>query len=172
MVIWLIGISAAGKTTVGEQLVTQFRRGGHGTVFLDGDSLREVWADDLGHSIDDRRKNHGRISRLCRMLEQDGIVVVCAALSIFPDLRQWNRDNFRNYFEVFLDVPVDLAKERDTKGVYHQETDGRKRNIVGIDIPFPDPETADMRIKAPEIRKPPADIARSIFDAIQKNCAE
>ncbi len=167
MIIWLIGISGAGKTTIGRELVQRLRDQGRATQFLDGDELRAVWQDDLGHEIMDRRKNHTRISKLCALLDQDdGLDVVVAALSIFPDLRRWNRENFRQYFEVFLDVPVDVARQRDTRGVYSSARRGGAGNVVGVDIPFPATD-ADLRIAAPEILGQPTDIAQSIFDRVE-----
>jgi adenylylsulfate kinase-like enzyme len=167
MIVWLIGISSAGKSTIGRELMEILRKSGRPTLFLDGDDLRGVWQDDLGHEIADRRKNHTRISRLCALLDQDrSIDIVVAALSIFPDLRQWNRSNFADYFEVFLDVPVEIARERDTKGVYARINETGVGNVVGMDIPFPAPD-ADMVVSAPQLLEPAAVVAATIAERIE-----
>lgn len=167
MIIWLIGISSAGKTTVGKALVQKLRGTARPTLFLDGDSLREVWQDDLGHEIADRRKNHTRISKLCALLDQEEQAdIVVAALSIFPDLRLWNRENFKQYFEVFLDIPIEVAMQRDNRGIYRENAAGVAANVIGVDIPFPVPD-ADLKIGAPDILQPPEIISDIIMSAME-----
>ena len=68
MVIWLIGLSGAGKTTIGKEVQKLWSLNGRKAVLVDGDSFREIMGDDLGHSMEDRRKNAGRISRFCKLL--------------------------------------------------------------------------------------------------------
>ena len=94
MVIWLIGLSAAGKTSVGRILAQRLKARHANLVFLDGDVLREVWGDRLGHDVAGRRANAHRISHLCRVLDAEGIHVVAAVLSLFPEWQRWNRENF------------------------------------------------------------------------------
>lgn len=144
MVVWLIGLSGSGKTTLGSRLYEYYKEKRDNVVFLDGDILREVWGEDLGHSIDAREKNAHRISHLCKVLDKQGMDVVAAVLSIFPDWQRWNRDNFSEYYEVFLDVPMDILESRDTKGLYSQAKRGEIKNVVGVDIPFPRPMGADI----------------------------
>ena len=84
MVIWLIGISGSGKTTIGTQLFKKLRATKNKWVFLDGDDLREVWGGELGHSIKDRETNAKRISKLCHLLDKQNINVIASVLSIFP----------------------------------------------------------------------------------------
>lgn len=172
MIIWLIGLSGAGKTTVGEELVRMLRKEGRTALFLDGDILREVWRDELGHSMEARRRNHERISHLCKVLDQDPhLDIVVAALSVFPDLQRWNRENFGHYFEIFLDVPLELAMARDAKGLYAKAQAGHLRNIVGVDIPFPRPPAPDMVVSAAECADPPRTIAGRILMRLRAEAA-
>ena len=85
MVVWLIGLSGAGKTTLGRLLHQRLAARLPNLVFLDGDDLRDVWGDNLGHSIEARRVNAHRISHLCRLLDRQGIHVIAAVLSMFPE---------------------------------------------------------------------------------------
>ena len=101
MVIWLIGLSGSGKTTIGKELLIIFKRKYPNTVFLDGDLLREVWGDDVGHSIEGRRINAYRISHLSKMLDKQGINVIACVLSLFPEWQNWNRKNLKKYFQIF-----------------------------------------------------------------------
>lgn len=162
MIIWLIGMSGAGKSTVGQALYRKLKVNKPNTVFLDGDILRDVWGDQLGHDIEGRRKNAERFTRLCLMLDQQGINVVAAILSIFPEERRKNREIFTRYFEVFLDTPIDELIRRDSKGLYAKAAAGEIANVVGYDIPMPSDETWDMIISAPEVLDNPDNIAETI----------
>ena len=166
MVIWLIGLSGAGKTTIGSRLVERLRESHKNTVFIDGDMIREVWGDDLGHSADDRRKNSERISKLCRFLEEQGIIVVAAVLSIFPEWQDWNRKNFENYFQAFLEVKMDVLKKRDTKGLYSRVEDGELKNVVGVDIPFPTPVGSDITLDASGDDGTPEELTERILSVL------
>lgn len=167
MVIWLIGLSGAGKTTIGRVLVDLMRAEGRSTLFLDGDDLRSLWQEDLHHQLADRRKNHMRFSRLCALLDQDDHVdIVVSALSIFPDYQKWNRENFNQYYEVFLNLPVADAIERDSKGLYAKALAGTLQNVVGIDIPFPVPPNPDLVIEPPQIHQPPALLGEFILSRL------
>jgi cytidine diphosphoramidate kinase len=144
MVIWFIGLSGSGKTTLGIKLTEELRKKYDNVVFLDGDILRDVWGDDTDHSIKGREKNAKRISNLCKVLDKQGLFVVASVLSIFPDWQRWNRENFSEYFEIFLDVPMKVLLERDTKDLYKKAKKGELKNVVGLDIPFPKPYKPDL----------------------------
>ena len=146
MVIWLIGMSGSGKTTLGKELYKHYKSTHQNTVFLDGDILREVWGDSLGHSIAARRVNAHRMSHLSQMLDKQGIHVVAAVLSIFPEWQQWNRENLGQYFEIYLDVPMRLLEQRDTKGLYSRARRGELEEVVGIDISFPKPSAPNITL--------------------------
>lgn len=144
MVIWLIGMSGAGKTAIGRELWRQLKLARPATVFLDGDEIREVFADDLGFTLEDRRANAGRICRLCRLLDRQGVDVVCSILSLFPESRAWNRAHLTDYFEVYVRVSFEELVRRDPKGLYRRALAGEARNVVGVDIPFVPPEDPDL----------------------------
>jgi adenylylsulfate kinase len=73
--------------------------------------------------------------------------VICAILSIFPETREWNRKNVGDYYEVFIDVPIEILVERDSKGIYGKYNRGEISEVVGMDINFPIPDKADLVIK-------------------------
>lgn len=147
MVIWIVGLSGSGKTTLSEEVATQARAGGRKIVLLDGDRIRELYGNDLGHDLVDRRVNADRICRLCAFLDEQGINVVCAILSIFPESRDWCRSNLSEYFEVFIDAPIEQVMERDAKGLYSRYQRGEIRKVAGLDLPFPRPTQADLTIQ-------------------------
>lgn len=147
MVIWLIGLAGAGKTTVGRALYEQIKALDRATVFLDGDHVREIMGNDLGHSLEERRQNGLRVSRLCHYLDRQGINVVCAILSLFDEQQRWNRETYSDYFEIFIDVPIDVLEARDQKGLYSGAKEGRVPNVVGFDIVFKPPKNPDLVVR-------------------------
>lgn len=166
MVVWLIGLSGAGKTTIGRRVCELQRKRGRPVFMLDGDNFREMMGNDLGHSMDDRRENAWRMCRFCRELETQGIDVVCCILSLFPETREWNRKNLENYHEVYVRVPFDELVRRDSKGLYKRALAGEATNVAGVDLHFPEPVNADLILDndGPEDRV--EEFARSIADAI------
>ena len=146
MVVWIIGLSGAGKSTLANEVVAHVRRVQGNVVLIDGDMVREIFGNDLGHTIEDRLTNARRICQLGKLLDDQGIHVVCAILSMFPQTREWNRKNLKNYYEVFIDTPIQDLVQRDSKGIYHRFINGEIRNVAGLDIEFPRPNNADLII--------------------------
>jgi len=147
MVIWLIGLSGAGKSTLASEIVAGANKESANTILLDGDVIRETFGNDLGHSMADRLKNAERICQLGKFLDNQGFNVVVAILSLFPESREWNRKNIDNYYEVFIDTPIEILVERDSKGLYDKFSRGEIKEVAGMDINFPKPEKADLVIK-------------------------
>ena len=149
MVIWLVGLSGAGKTTIGRALTTLWRHKEPQTVLIDGDDIRKYFPerrDYEPYSLADRRANAERIASMSLWLDQQSLNVVVSILCIFPDILQENRVRFSNYFEVFVDAPFDQIKKRDPKGLYVGSVEGIIDNVVGVDIPFPVPTNPDIVI--------------------------
>src|SRR3989338_6442210 len=132
MIIWIIGLSASGKTTIGKKLFLKLKDSGGKWVFLDGDSFREMMGEDLGHTIDDRRKNAHRLTNLCKFLDSYGINVVTCILSVFHDNQKYNRKAFSDYKEVYIDVKMEKLIERDKKNLYKDALEGKIKNVVGV----------------------------------------
>lgn len=85
-----------------------------------------------------------RITALCEWLDGQGVDVVCSTMSIFPDLRAGNRTRFSHYLEVYLRAPMEALVRRDSKGLYGSALRGERAYVVGVDIPFPEPESPDL----------------------------
>ena len=147
MVIWIIGLSGAGKTTLANTIIKKISKYKSNVVLLDGDIIRDVFGNDLSHSIDDRLINAQRINRLCKMLDDQNIHVVCSILSLFPESRLWNRKKIANYYEVYIEAPIDQLKKRDYKGLYGKFSDNKIKNVAGMDIEFIPPDSPDLIIK-------------------------
>src|ERR1700691_2146303 len=143
-VFWITGLSGAGKTTLGRELWSRLRAAGRPVTFLDGDALRAAIAEDLGHSADDRRQSAMRNARLCQLLAEQGADVVCATISLFYEVQRWNRENLPGYREIYLRVPMEELRRRDSKGIYAGAQRGEAHNVVGIDLQAEVPEAPDL----------------------------
>jgi len=147
MVVWIIGLSGTGKTTLANLLVERIRDAGKKVVLLDGDLIRELFANDVDHTVEGRRRNAERLSFLSSYLAKQDVHVVAAVLSIFPEWRRWNRDNIPGYCEVYLKASIETLQRRDIKDLYARALSGDIPNVVGVDIPFPEPENPDLVIE-------------------------
>ena len=112
MVVWIIGMSASGKTTLAREVLKILRASGEPWLHLDGDRLRSILGGDLGHTLPERRKLGQRMVNLCSELDAQNLNVLASILSIFPDQRSWLRDNASAYREIFLDVPMEVLRRR------------------------------------------------------------
>lgn len=146
IVYWITGLSGAGKTTIGKLLYSKLKLKNSSTVFLDGDNLREVFGNDLGYSLEDRKKSAMRNARLCKMLSEQNITVVCCTISMFDDIREWNRKNISNYNEIYIKVPIEILKIRDQKGLYSGLENGTSYDIIGMDLNMQEPKHPDLVI--------------------------
>ena len=167
MIIWIIGMSAAGKTAVAKELYPLIKNEHKNTVLIDGDIFRDLHDNDVDHSVAGRKKNSDRLCAICNFLDKQNIHVVCAVLSIFHEAQQWNRDNYKDYFEIYLDVPFNILTERDPKGLYKAALKGEMPNMVGVDIEFKSPKNPDLVIRNDGSESPKA-VAERIFKVLQE----
>jgi cytidine diphosphoramidate kinase len=147
MVIWIIGLSGTGKTTLATQVVDRMRQLNEKVVLLDGDLIRTLFGNDVDHTIEGRQRNAERLSVLSKFLADQGINIVAAILSIFPEWQRWNRENIPDYSEVYLKATMETLLRRDIKNLYAKAMRGEIVNVVGVDIPFPEPENPELTIE-------------------------
>ena len=147
-VIWITGLSSSGKSTLANNLVDRLRANGENIVKLDGDEIREVLNVAKSNS-----KNHNRTARialaikyakLCKLIANQGLTVVCSTISMFKEVYLWNRENQPSYFEVYLKVPLSVLKNRDPKGIYKRFDAGELRDVAGMDLQVDEPESPDI----------------------------
>lgn len=150
------GLSGAGKTTIGGLFHRRRKANNHATVLLDGDLIRPVYLDGIGYSTEDRMLGAARTFRVCKMLTDQGIDVVCCSISMYSRLRRWNRENIDNYREIYIKVTRETLFRRDQKGLY---SSGAK-NVMGIDLPFDEPKTPDVVVENDGAETPEAIVAR------------
>ena len=138
-VYWITGLSGAGKTTIGKLWYGELKKEGFPVVFLDGDTLRQVFGDDLGYTRSDRRKSAMRNARLCALLSEQGIDVVCCTISMFDSVRDWNRKHIPGYVEVYIRVTPETLYRRDQKGLY-----SGGENVAGVHFDVEEPKCPDL----------------------------
>ena len=148
MVVWFIGKSASGKTFFGEKLYQRLKKKKDNIIFLDGDTLRQAISPELGHSKSDRYISEKRRSGLSKILSDQKINVIVAAISNEPEIREWNKKNINNYFEIYLKIDDKILRDRDPKSIYRNFDEGKIKNVVGEDIPFYVPSSPWMIIDA------------------------
>jgi adenylylsulfate kinase-like enzyme len=142
MILWITGLSGSGKTTYSKYLVKKFnKRIKKKVIHIDGDKFRSIF-NDLKYTLSDRLKNAERVSKLVNFLNKSNeFVIIVSILSISQKWLNWNRRNNKNYFQVFIDVPIDILRERNIRNVY------KKKNVVGINIKYIKPLNNDFVIK-------------------------
>lgn len=146
IVYWITGLAGAGKTTIGTLLYNHLKTKKSNVFLLDGDVARWAYNDAIGYTLEERKQGAYRNARVCKMLSDQGIDVVCCTVSMFESVRAWNRQQLSNYKEIFLDVPIEVLKQRDQKGLYSKLVRGEAKDVVGMDLALEMPCCPDVRI--------------------------
>ena len=136
------GLSGAGKTTLGSLFFEHLRAQKPNAVILDGDVVRSTWDTDVDYSTEARRSSAFRYFQVCRVLTDQGIDVVACSISMYEDVRAWNRANIPNYKEIYVRVSMDTLYRRDQKQLYSAGT-----QVVGKDLPWDEPRSADIIVQ-------------------------
>ncbi len=140
-------MASAGKTTIGRHVYQAWKKSHPNTVIVDGDEIRTLFgydSEDENYTLDGRKMVAERICDLCAWLDRQEINVVCCTISLFGELHQRNRETFSGYFEVFVDVPMEILRRRDSKNIYAGAERGEMANVIGVDLPFTPPASPDM----------------------------
>ena len=147
-VIWFTGLSGSGKSTLATAIETEFYKQKKITQLLDGDEVRYGINNDLGFSGEDRKENIRRVAEVAKLFCECGIITICAFISPTNDIRDMARDIIgeKDFFEIFLNTPLDICEQRDLKGLYKRARAGELKNFTGIDAPFEYDEKADLFI--------------------------
>ena len=148
-VYFFTGLSGAGKTTLGGLFYRRLKNTKPNAVYLDGDEIRLAFGEDVGYTQEERLRWAGRIFRVCKLLSDQGIDVVCCSIAMFDSVRRWNRANIPNYKEIYVRVTKETLIKRNQKGLY---TSGH--NVVGVDLPFDEPKSPDLVIQNDGDRTP------------------
>jgi adenylylsulfate kinase len=168
-ILWFTGLSASGKSTIGNNLEYILYKLGYVTFLLDGDNLRDGLNNDLGFSEIDRKENIRRVAYISRLMLDAGIIVITTFISPFKEDREFVRDlvGTGNFIEVFVDCPLKLCIERDRKGLYNKALNKEINDFTGISSPYEIPEKPEIVIDACKMNSDEA--AEYILNYLQKN---
>ncbi|MES2937794.1 MAG: sulfate adenylyltransferase subunit CysN [Pseudomonadota bacterium] len=150
-VLWFTGFSGAGKSTIANAVEQKLHALGRHTYLLDGDNVRHGLNKDLGFTDADRVENIRRVAEVARLMVDAGLIVLTAFISPFRSERRMARTLVGDgeFIEIFVDTPLDVAEERDPKGLYKKARRGDLKNFTGIDSPYEVPEQPELRLVTP-----------------------
>jgi adenylylsulfate kinase-like enzyme len=149
MIIWITGVSGAGKTSVAKALVERLKAEAQHVLWLDGDQIREAIADpQTGYDRTSRLNNAYRLCRLAQLTESQGLLTVVSTMSLFHEIHQWNRAHFQDYFEVLLQVDWSVLQQRQVRAWHGEDVpDSVAENVVGLDIAPELPQSPDLLLE-------------------------
>jgi len=147
-VLWLTGLSGAGKSTVANFVEKRLHAMGYHTYILDGDNVRHGLTKDLGFTDADRVENIRRIAEVAKLMVDAGLIVLAAFISPFRAERRMARALLKpgEFIEVFVDASLNVAEQRDPKGLYKKARRGEIKNFTGIDSPYEKPEAPEIHL--------------------------
>jgi bifunctional enzyme CysN/CysC len=166
LVLWFTGLSGSGKSTIANEVEIGLKRMNRHTFLLDGDNIRHGLNKDLGFTDADRVENIRRIGEVAKLMADAGLIVLTAFISPFRAERQMVRDMLPDseFVEIFVDTPLEVAEDRDVKGLYKKAREGKLKNFTGIDSPYEAPERPDIVVNT--VAMTPAEAAQYIISAI------
>ncbi|GIV26618.1 MAG: adenylyl-sulfate kinase [Bacteroidia bacterium] len=172
-VIWLFGLSGAGKSTIAQHISQLLSQKNITYVLLDGDEIRNTVNSDLGFSTDDRRENIRRSSEMAKLLSQQGIKCICSFITPTKELRDIVRKRLgNNVILFFIDTPIEECIKRDVKGLYKKAINQEVKNFTGISAAFEQPENENDVVRITTTGKTPDECAKEILDYIlNKTCS-
>lgn len=150
--VWLTGLPSAGKTTIAHELAGRLREEGHRVEVLDGDEIREFISAGLGFSREDRHTNVQRIGFVAELLARNGVLALVPVIAPYTDsrdaVRKRHQQNGTPYVEIHVATPVEVCSVRDVKGLYAKQAAGELTGLTGVDDPYEEPESPDLRIES------------------------
>ncbi|MBT7147848.1 MAG: adenylyl-sulfate kinase, partial [Rhodospirillales bacterium] len=150
--LWFTGLSGSGKSTVANAIEKKLQAMGRHTYLLDGDNVRHGLNRDLGFTDADRVENVRRVAEVSALFVDAGMIVLSSFISPFRDERRMAREMLEDgeFFEVFVDTPLEVCEQRDPKGLYVKARAGEIKNFTGIDSDYEPPINAEIVLKSAE----------------------
>ena len=152
-VVWFTGLSGSGKSTLANAVAHLLHERKHHTYVLDGDNVRHGLNKNLGFSPEDREENIRRVGEVAKLFVDAGTIVMTAFISPYRADRDQARDLIAEdrFVEVFVECPLDVCEERDTKGLYKKARSGEIKEFTGISAPYEAPKTPEVVVNTAEL---------------------
>ncbi|MFP5447530.1 MAG: sulfate adenylyltransferase subunit CysN [Alphaproteobacteria bacterium] len=168
-VVWLTGLSGAGKSTIANLVEKRMQADGRHTYLLDGDNVRHGLNKDLGFTEEDRVENIRRVAEVSKLMVDAGLIVLVSFISPFRAERRMARELMEDgeFVEVYVATPLAVAEQRDVKGLYAKARAGQLKNFTGIDSPYEEPEHAEITVDTTTLS--PEQAAEEIVAWLAKN---
>jgi bifunctional enzyme CysN/CysC len=149
-VLWFTGLSGSGKSSVANIVEKKLLLMGRHTYLLDGDNVRHGLNKDLGFTPEDRVENIRRVAEVAQLMVDAGLIVIAAFISPFRSERRLARSLMGEdeFLEIHMDTPIEVAEQRDPKGLYKKARSGKLKNFTGIDSPYEVPENPELVLTA------------------------
>ena len=166
--LWFTGLSGSGKSSIAVLVEQNLLENGCPAYILDGDNLRHGLNADLGFSMDDRAENLRRLAHIATLMADAGLTVLVPAISPLEEHRELARkvhaDQDTDFFEVFVDTPLEDCERRDPKGLYKKARAGEITHFTGIDSPYQRPKNPDLRLTPDHA---PEELAQQVVDLLE-----
>jgi adenylylsulfate kinase len=146
-VVWLTGLSGSGKSTICRAVREELLKQGARVAILDADEVRKNLCQDLGYTAADRKLNLLRISYVAKLLAEQDVIVLVAAIAPYQEVRQEIRRSHARFIEVFVNAPLGVCEQRDPKGLYGKARAGLISNFTGISDPYEPPGNPDVECR-------------------------
>jgi adenylylsulfate kinase len=170
-VIWMTGLSGAGKTTLQEALEKEIHRKGYFTKSFDGDEIRQGLNKDLGYTVEDRIENIRRTAEISKLFCDHGLIVICSLITPTKAMRDLAREIIGpdRFVEVFVNCPLEVCEQRDVKGLYKKARAGLIKNFTGIDAAYEKPEHPQIELRTDlwDVKKTARYLLRKVLPLIR-----
>jgi cytidine diphosphoramidate kinase len=166
-VIKISGLTDSGKTTVSKKLLFILKQNDINVIHFDGDILRNIFNqnDKKSYTKKDRINLGKQYANLCFFMNQQNINVIISTIGLYDEIGDYSRSIIKNYYEIFLDVPLNILQKRDTKNIYKKFSEGKLKNVYGLDLHYDKPANADLILDNYSVT--PDDNAKVIFEFLE-----
>ena len=168
--VWFTGLSGSGKSTIAVALEQVLFQRGHVAYRLDGDNVRMGLNKNLGFSAEDRAENIRRIGEVCKLFADGCVITLSSFISPYREdrdlARQLHVEGDIDFIECFVDCPLDVAEDRDPKGLYKKARAGEIKGFTGIDDPYEAPEKAELHIRTDQLSL--EESVKAVLDCLQE----
>ncbi len=170
-VLWMTGLSGAGKTTLAVALEHELHRKGYFTKSFDGDEIRKGINKDLGFTVEDRIENIRRTAEVAKLFCDHGLIVICSLITPTQEMRDLARDIIGRdrFVEIYVNCPIEVCERRDVKGLYKQARAGLIKNFTGVTATYESPAHPDIELRTDlwDLKKTARYLFRHVYPMIR-----